>query len=489
MVASRDHGLPALRSGSTRALRIRAAMAERLQGRCARTVTLVLAAFALLLAWNVAHYPAGNSMDARAHFRYADSIQRQHRLPTMAETQEAQTPPLFYVAAAAIQSTWESVTGAPGGEKVTHKVVQMVNALMAVCVALLVFLIGRELFPASRIPQITALAFFVLMPSVTRTAVMYHGQTLAMLLSTAALYVLVRALVRGELGVKHGAIAGVLLGLGVLTRVFVLATAGATVLALFADFAFTRRRESLRAGGVLVLAVASVSSPWFIHQQVTYGSPLAQSLDAWRSRVDARNKPFFERQPPEFYLGRPFKTVFTMPYRPAFANRLPQVVYTDWWGDYFLYYDVPSTLRPANAAARLPGGRLPAPYDQERVRQSYAGLLPTVLMLIGLLGLVGEGVRRRSAALLVLPATAALVGLAAMAWIIGYPTTDGDTMKAFYLITAVPSLAIGAGFALWRLHQRSRTAFALVVAVLLVAAVVDVQFLWIDHAIGRLERG
>jgi hypothetical protein len=175
-----------------------------------------------------------------------------------------------------------------------------------------------------------------------------------------------------------------------------------------------------------------------------------------------------------------------MPYRPGLLSSAPQLVYADWWGDYFLSFEIPSGLRAENAVGRLPGGRLPEPYHSARVRQSYVGLAPTLLILIGLLGLVWVGARRRRAAVLALPATAGLVAVAELGFYILYPSSDDDTLKALYVLTAIPSLAIGAGWALWWLRERSRVVFSLAVGLLLAAAALDVQYLWVDHFIGRL---
>jgi 4-amino-4-deoxy-L-arabinose transferase-like glycosyltransferase len=360
-------------------------------------------------------------------------------------------------------------------------VVQLFNVLLAVGIAFFVFLIARELFPASKISQTTALAFFALSPPVTRTAVMYHGQTLATLLSTAALYVVVRAIMRRELTAKAGALAGVLLGLGVVTRPFVVATVGAACLALAVHYAFTRRREVFGMGGVLILCVALLSTPWFISRQVTAGNPLPLSC----SSLTTVGCPVGRKQPKPDRL-EPSPTVFSMPYRPGLLNSAPQMVYADWWGDYFLYYEIPSGIREENAAGRLPDGRLPEPYHGARVRQSYVGLVPTLLMLAGLLGLIWEGARRRRAAVLVLPATVGFVAVAELAFYILYPSIDDDTLKALYVVTAIPPLAVAAGWALWRLRERSLPAFSVGVALLLAAATLNVQYLWLDNFIGRL---
>jgi hypothetical protein len=174
--------------------------------------------------------------------------------------------------------------------------------------------------------------------------------------------------------------------------------------------------------------------------------------------------------------------VFTQPYRPTYDNRFPQVPYTDWWGDYFLHFDVPPSVRTAQTTH---AGRLPAKYHNERVRQSYVGVLPTLVILAGLIGLVGYGIRRRAAHLLAIPMVVGAVAVEAIWVYIGYPTSDGDFMKATYLLTALPPLALAAGWALMRLRERGTALFAVVVAALGVAAAVDIPFVVLHHMVGR----
>ena len=459
--------------------------------RYAATVGAIFACLALLLVWNVAHYPAGESPDATDHFHYTDTIRHQHALPKpnprppgtppgarIENTGQWYNPPLFYVTAAVIETATDKVTHANADR--AHKAVQLFNVVLALGVALFAFMTARELFPRSRTAQLGTLAFVALAPTFIRTAVAYHGQMLATFMSTAALYVVTRALVRKQVTMKTGLVAGVLLALGMLTRHFVLATTVALAAALVAYYVFTRQRTVLKSLGVLVLSVVVLTAPWYIHQQAKYG-------DAFAASAKPPNKPFFDRRPGSFYFGKPRTAVLTQPYRPKFDNRFPQVSYADWWGDYFLYFDVPSSLRRTYtaAAARTPSTKLPAKYDHERVRQSYVGILPTILMLAGVVGLLGVGIRRRAADLLAAPFMIGAITLEAMWVYIGYPTSDGDIMRGTYLLTALPPLAIATGWLLSRINNRTSLAFRIVLGLLAVAAVVDLNFVFLHHMVGR----
>jgi hypothetical protein len=460
---------PAARRFQLRPLgRLRSA-APSLSSTYAKAIAAAFACLALMLVWNVAHYPAGVSPDAQDHFHYTNAIRYQHHLPGPEKRIDESTgqwynPPLFYVSAAVIETATNS-----------HKAVQLFNVLLALGVALLAFLTARELWPRSKVAQGAVVAAVALSPPFVRGAIEYHGQMLATFLSTAALYVVARALVRDKVTVKAGLWAGVLLALGMLTRQFVLGTVAALLAALGAYWLFTRRGDALRMAGVMVLSIAVLTAPWFIHQQVKYHNALINS-------VTKPNKPYFSRQPSSFYFGSPRKAVFTQPYRPTYDNRFPQVPYTDWWGDYFLHFDVPPNVRVAQG---VHGGRLPAQYHNERVRQSYVGVLPTLVILAGLVGLIGYGIRRRAAHLLAIPLLAGAVAAEAIWVYIGYPTSDGDFMKATYLLTALPALALALGWVLMRLRERGGAAFAVVVAGLGVAAAVDIPFVVLHHMVGR----
>jgi hypothetical protein len=180
-------------------------------------VALILAGYATLVGWDVFHYDWLRGYDAYANSLYSDVVRVHHRLPTEAETSVWHTPPLFFVVAALVDS---------------HRAVQVLNGIAGFAVVALAGLIARELFPRSRAIWLGALAFAALTPVLTRTVVMYHPEPLATALAVAGLYVVIRSLVRGRTGLGTGAVAGILFGLGALTRTWALALAAAACLAL-----------------------------------------------------------------------------------------------------------------------------------------------------------------------------------------------------------------------------------------------------------------
>jgi hypothetical protein len=404
-------------------------------------VALVLGGYALLVGWDVFHYDWLRGYDAYANSLYADVIRDHHRLPATSETDVWHTPPLFFVLAALIDS---------------HRGMQVIDGAAGLAVVVFAGLIARELFPRSRPLQLAALAFAALTPVLTRTAVMYHPEPLATALAVAGLYVVVHALARERTSVGSGALAGVLLGLATLTRTWALAFAAAACLALLA-------RRVLWPAMALFAVVLALSLPWFANQAYAHGNPVAFNRPA-------PNESFFSRRPASFYTSLDIESVFAQPYAPRFLNHLWPVVYTDWWGDYWRYFDIPieNISTPPD---------LPPKYENPRVRQSYVGLAPTLLAAVGFLGLAALGLRRRQPALLLVPGAVVLLGLAFLVFQISYPHHDGDTIKAAYLLDAVAPLSVCAAWALVSLRRAGRLVMMAVVLLLAYAAVLDLDFL------------
>lgn len=422
--------------------------------------------FLILLVWNAFHYDVRGGFEAEAHFDYVRILREEHRLPTRQEVHnEWQIPPLFH-ATAAVLETGCSAIGVSGDFCRRGGAVQLFNALVATGTAILVLLASRKIFPQSPIAQFGALLMVVLSPPLTRAAVMYYGEALATFLTAAAILFVARALRDPDRCCSQSLLGGVAIGLAILTRQMALATFGALGLVFVVHALWTSNRKSIRAGLVFGGTALLLSSPWFVHQQVRYGSPVAQGLTA-------PNVPFFERQSADFFVGGPIKPVFTMPYRPSYTNHMPQVLYTDWWGDYFEYFQA----RPYIGHVPLPQG-----YHDALVRQSFVGLGPSVLIVAGLIGMSVRGVRRTEALTLAPVLSVGAVAVAGLYFFIGFPVPDGDTMKAIYLLTALPGLALAGGWSLQHLAG-NRVMFAAILLVLTAVAVVDVRFLWLESEV------
>jgi hypothetical protein len=397
-----------------------------------------LALLAAILLWNVARYPPGGGYDAVDHISYADGIVH-GRLPAHG-TGEYYTPPLFYALAGS--ATW---VGRRAGLGEPHRVAQLFDAGCLLATALLVLALARLLWPERRTLHIAAVAFLALLPVTVKTAAMFHPETLDLLLSTLALYLGARMLVRRSYRVPETVALGLVLGAGQLTRAFSLWTFGAVFLVL----ALVRQWRAL---AVVVAVTAAVAAPWYVHQAREYSSPVFDR--------PTQHKPLWERRPLGFYVDPGVPEVVTRPYRPSYRNRAIPTTYTEAWGDYFGIWVWNGNGSPGAAARR------------ELRLQSLVGLLPSLLALVGWLLLLARSRRRPERLLVALLPALGILGY--LYFTVSYPTRDGDVLKGTYLLTIAAPLALAFGYALDRLPRRALLAAT---ALLVAGAVAELPFL------------
>ena len=384
----------------------------------------LIAALALVAGWNAYKYPSGSGYDVTQHQDYADLLIHHGQIPGAEKRSEYYTPPGFYALAGVATVIGEHVhSGDP------HKLAQLLNWLVLLLSAFVVWLLARELFPRRPWVQLGALAFFCFLPVVLRVGAMFHPEPLSMLLTAVALLLAARMLNRRDYRWQLAAATGVALGLGQLVRAFSLWTFAAVVLACVVARAW-------RPLAVVVLATAVVASPWYIRQAVKYGNPVFDRPQP--------KEAIWDRRPAKFYVGLGLPQVFTDPIRPHFVNQAVPTTYSEVWGDYF------------------------GVWRGSRETQSIIGLLPTLLAVAGWILLL---IRSRRAPPRL--AAALLPGLGLLGYLyftISYPTPDGDVLKASYMLTTAPAWALAFGYALDRLPGRGRLVVAGVLAASAVAA-------------------
>jgi hypothetical protein len=411
-------------------------------------IAALIAVFALIAAWNVARYPPGLGYDAIDHIAYAELLVEEGELPD--GIGEYYTPPLYYALAGLATEAGELIgLGQP------LRLAQLLNALLALGTALLVLALARELWPGRAVVHVAALGFFCAGALVLKTAAMFHPETLDLFLSTVALLLVVRMLVRRSFRYVEAVALGVALGAAQLVRAFSLWTVAVVFMALAAAAILRRdeRRRVLAATAVAAAATVLVAGPWYAYQANRYTNPIFD-----RPQVA---KPLWERRPASFYLDPGLPELVTEPWRPSFRNRFWPTLYAEGWGDYFGVF--------------VWRGHEEEPAARERWllrAQSLAAAVPTVLAVAGWLALLWRSRRRPE----LLPVTLLpLAGIAGMLYFtVSYPTPDGDVIKATYMLTTVPAWALCFGAAVDRLWRRERLRLPLAV-VLLAGALVGLR--------------
>ena len=403
----------------------------------------ILLAFTALTVRNALTFPAIAGVDAAEHLRYAHDLVFEHKLGTSASYY---TPPGWYSIAGELLRLGDFLD-------LAHVVqpVQLLSALAAVASAILLLGIVRHAFPARPWLRIWALAAFCVAPTVVRLAAMPHPQTLVLLLTTLALFLLVRLLDSGRWGLLPGLALGVALGAAQLVRSVGIWIYAVTALALFVAFVVARRdrRRIAATASVALVLGALIPLPWYIYLQAEYGDPLFGGRPEVR-RAAPRPTPSLRilatvgtevaasRASLTFFTATGLSESITHPYRGVHEPALIPILMADTWGDYFGEWDW-----------GIPDATVDPPDRRRLMMQMLIGLPLTLITASGLLALVALVVRAPRRRLAELPIAALpVVGLASIAvyaW--RYPSADGDTVKALFLLPGVPAFAAAFGFA------------------------------------------
>jgi hypothetical protein len=395
----------------------------------------LLAVLLVTTLWNAAVYPPIGGFDAREHIAYAETLVGDGGLP---ELGASYTPPGFYLLAGAATELGDAL-----GLDDPQRGALYLNAIVTFATGVLVLVLGRLLFPGRPLVRWAALAAFATCPVVLKTTAMFHPQPLAMLLTTLGFTVCAWMIVRRRYGVAHWTALAVTLAAAQLVRSVAIWAAVLVVLALVvAGLAQAEHRRRIwGALGVAAAAAVLIPLPWYLHNQeagsnaiLGRGLPVASFVNAW---------------PAEFYVSSGLPDVVGEPQRGSLPPRFFPLLYADTWGDYFgIWSWGPPPVRPELTDA----------VNRRLVVQSVVGLPLTAFAVAGWLALLGLSLAGwRTAPALLLVGLAPLLGLAAVLY---YATrganTDGDIVKALFMLPAAPFWALSLGFALDVLLARHR---------------------------------
>jgi hypothetical protein len=423
----------------------------------------LIAALALIGAWNAYDYPSYAGFDVAEHQAYADLLIHHGQIPGPETRSEYYTPPGFYAIAGAATLVGEHVHSQD-----PHKLAQYVNWTFLVATAVVLLLLARELFPRRPWLQAGAVGYFCFLPVAFKLTAMFHPEPLSMLVSTLALLFATRILVRHTFRPLPALALGAVLGAGQLVRAFSLWTFAAVVIAFAAAALFRHagRRAVLTTLAIVIAGATLVASPWYIRQAVHYGNPVFDR--------PTEDKPIWERRPSSFYFGLGLPQVFTDPIRPNFVNEALPTTYSDLWGDYFGVFG-------------WDAAHSPTPRQRYELRQqSELGLLPTLLAIAGWAALLATALRRRAAALLPVALLPPLGILGYLYFTVSYPTSDGDVLKASYMLSTAPAWALAFGYGFDWVAGRNNLARAALLVVTVGTVVLSIPFLVYGSPLGFL---
>jgi hypothetical protein len=412
----------------------------------------LLGLLAVVAVWNAFAYPPLGGFDAREHVAYAYEL-RDGRLP---QGGASYTPPGYYALAAGAIRLGEAL-----GMETPEHLAQLLNAFCLVASGVLVLVLGRLLLPGRPLARWSALAFFACCPVVLKTGAMFHPQPLAMLLSLLALTTTAWMVARRDYRLRLWAALAVSLAGAQLVRSVSIWVVGVVLVTLLVAAVAQReeRRRILTALAVSALAMVLLPLPWYLHNQSAGGNAI---FGRGMSLVS-----FDSPWPAEFYVDPDLPDVITHPQRGELAVGIVPILYAETWGDFFGIWSWGLGRRDLSPSV-----------DHRLALQSVAGLPLTALALAGWLAFAAlTAARWRAAPERLVAALVPLIGLAAVVY---YATRsyrpDGDTVKALFLLPAVPFWALSFGFAVDVLLERSRRVGLVVGAVLAVCLLVSLSF-------------
>ncbi len=291
-------------------------------------VALILVASFLLFNLYNALTPLFEASDELWHYPLVQYLATGHGLPiqykdeTDADApwrQEASQPPLYYFIAALVTtpidtSNWREVhrinphadNGVPtrdGNQNAilhTHAeafpwtraalavhVARLLSTLLSTLTVFFAYLIARELFPHSLSLRLGTMLFTAFVPMFAFISGSVNNDNAAVLFATIGVWWALRSLRVGDLSARGALIAGVIAGLGALSKSSALGLVGLFGLSALLTFARVRPRDKsalirlIVYAALVVIAVVVITGWWFVRNQQLYGDWLG-----WNAFLD-----------------------------------------------------------------------------------------------------------------------------------------------------------------------------------------------------------
>ena len=423
-------------------------------------IYIFLAINALVLFNAIRHNPR-DGYDAPDHLAYIDTL-AELRLPDKGDTDEYFSPPLAYVIPAVVKKVADPLICSREDERCSlaiQKSGQIQNVFLSIGLTFFIIKLVSFIQPHDPVRKRLALALLGILPVYYKTMGFIRGEPFVAFFSLWLIYLLVVLAFRHFASVRHTLAAGVVMGLLILSRQWgVLVIVGAMVWLGLVAIRWRSDTGRIVYVGVVMSVIAFIVGGWFyLSLQARFGSMLSFNREAGNTSI-------FDH-PLEFYVGLGNGALFTRPYRDAFPDQILPVFYTELWGDYEGYFiTYRYEVQPDYLLQYL--GRVNA-----------ISLFPTALLLAGM----GVGAIRFRKAIFSAHAEPSVMAysllfacivssLAGYMWfLIRYPSDQGDTIKASYMLQILPLIAVlGAEF-LVTIRNRS---YRLYVVILLIVGLI-----------------
>jgi len=261
----------------------------------------ILIAYLILASWYSVTIPLGEAPDEADHYSLARYVARERGYPTGEEEHEAFQPPLYY-ALGGLVTFWIDTddfviksnsdfsftdpeapqnlllhTSAESfpyrGWALAWHLIRLLSMIMGGVTIVVTYALARELFPKDRSIALGSAALNTFIPAYLFISSVANNDNLATMLSSLILILMVR-LIKGKGSPRSSLLLGLLLGLGVLTKMSLLAFIPTALVVIVLLARRLGLRQGAKMSGALFIPFLLISGPWFLRNQTLYGDPL-----------------------------------------------------------------------------------------------------------------------------------------------------------------------------------------------------------------------
>ncbi len=379
-----------------------------------KTLLLILAGLWLLLFWNNSRLlPFHAGFDAKEHLKYINYIQEHRALPLANEGWEMYQPPLYYLIAAASLSACKLSINDPA----SILLLRLIGAFLGIAQFIFVFLSLRLLFSART--AFVGLLLAAFLPMHVYLAQYVTNEMLAATLATATLYACLRLLKSDTPSASQFAWVGFTLGATMLAKATTVLLLPIAIAAIAGKLAYTRARLaiSLRNLGLLLTICLTVCGWHYARIWLRFGTPLLGNWDVVSG--------FTWWQDPGYHTATDYLRFGRSLVHPLFSGfaGFADGIYSTLWGD------------------ALCGGASSLTFawnGQPMVAGYLWAVIPTALILVGVVAAIVRFIRKPSSELFVLLGFWALLVLGLIFMTLKVPSYA--QAKAFYGLSALTSI-------------------------------------------------
>ena len=397
------------------------------------TFGIVSLSILYVMIYNLFHYNPIDGYDGGAHHAYIQNflvLYTPGRLnqPSSNLTYEFFSPPFPYLFPAFVNEICKSYFSFENIYETCQKIYGFINiifqSLMYIVLMFIYIKIIQLFYGENKKYYLTVLLVLGLFTANYRTIGMIRAETYILVLNSFLLY---RFLVLLKKSFKYEKIDivyfGITIGLLALSRQWAFLLFPAYFL-LYFFIKDTEKTKYLKFITFTFFIGFLISSWFYINLFIEYGSFTKFNKEPTRFS--------FKNQPLSFYfpIGNEVSMVFTKPIRPYFENQFLPILYSDLWGDYWGFFTFTSRNVEIGRNQMIIGDYL--------ARVNIVSLFPTLLLFLGFKNSFKytkskhTSLKKYFSLYLILAVMISFMGY--LWFLISYPSDNGDTNKATYII-------------------------------------------------------